>query len=68
MTDIVERPKWWGLMLALLGLGWETVDDDGMFLHQRNRHSGEMRDVVPATRIRLLRPWHKPKRRAEPKP
>lgn len=53
-------------LLALLGFGWEAVDDDGIFVRQRNKYSGEMRNVVPASRIRKLRPWHKPNKYPPP--
>lgn len=45
-------------LLALLGVGWETEHDDGIWLLQRNRYSGERRAVIPAARLRLLKPWH----------
>jgi len=48
-------------VFALMGFGWEDVDDDGMFVRQHNRFSGEYRTAVPARRIRQLRPWHKPR-------
>lgn len=50
-----------GFGVALFGFGWDTVDDDGIFVRQHNRYSGETRDAVPAARIRILRPWHKPR-------
>ena len=48
-------------LLAKCGYGWIPTIDDGLFIKQWNKYSEKYRIVVPAKRLKLLRPSAVPK-------